>query len=115
MKATIPLQMRNNNTSTPPKTLAEEEKIAGPRGMIPSPLSTGEGGEILGAAVPEPPTRAQPHEGGCKRLIPGLHGCSGTVYGILGEQRFQDLQQELSHMKEAVKGRAPVSMDALVQ
>ena len=31
------------------------------------------------------------------------------------EQRFQDIQYELSHMKEVVKGRAPVSMDALVQ
>ena len=31
------------------------------------------------------------------------------------EQRFRDIQQELSHMKEAVKGRAPISMDALVQ
>ena len=31
------------------------------------------------------------------------------------EQRFRDIQQELSHMKEAVKGRTPVSMDALVQ
>ena len=31
------------------------------------------------------------------------------------EQRFQDIQQELSHIKEDVKGRAPVSMDALVQ
>ena len=31
------------------------------------------------------------------------------------EQRFKDIQQELNHMKEAVKGRAPVSMDALVQ
>ena len=29
------------------------------------------------------------------------------------EQRFRDIQQEISHMKEAVKGRAPVSMDAL--
>ena len=28
---------------------------------------------------------------------------------------FRDIQQELSHMKEAVKGRASVSMDALVQ
>ena len=32
-----------------------------------------------------------------------------------GEQRFRDIQQEISHMKEAVKGRAPISMDALVQ
>ena len=31
------------------------------------------------------------------------------------EQRFRDIQQELSHMKKAVKGRSPVSMDALVQ
>ena len=31
------------------------------------------------------------------------------------EQRFRDIQQEISHMKVAVKGRAPVSMDALVQ
>ena len=31
------------------------------------------------------------------------------------EQRFRDIQQELSHMKEAVKGRTLVSMDALVQ
>ena len=31
------------------------------------------------------------------------------------EQRFRDIRQEISHMKEAVKGRAPVSMDALVQ
>ena len=31
------------------------------------------------------------------------------------EQRFKGLQQELSRMKEAVKGRAPDSMDILVQ
>ena len=31
------------------------------------------------------------------------------------EQRFRDIQQELSHMKEAIKGRTPISMDALVQ
>ena len=31
------------------------------------------------------------------------------------EQRFQDIQQELNHMKETIKGRAPVFMDALVQ
>ena len=31
------------------------------------------------------------------------------------EQRFRDIQQELSHMKETVKGRASVSMDAMVQ
>ena len=31
------------------------------------------------------------------------------------EQRFRDIQQEINHMKVAVKGRALVSMDALVQ
>ena len=31
------------------------------------------------------------------------------------EQRFQDIQQELSYMKKAVKGRALISMDAPVQ
>ena len=31
------------------------------------------------------------------------------------EHTFRDIQQELGHMKEAVKGRARVSMDALVQ
>ena len=31
------------------------------------------------------------------------------------EQRFKGIQQELSHMKEIVKGRAPDSMDTLVQ
>ena len=31
------------------------------------------------------------------------------------EQRFRDIQQEISHMKVAVKGQTPISMDALVQ
>ena len=31
------------------------------------------------------------------------------------EQRFKGIQQEFIHMKEAVKGRAPDSMDTLVQ
>ena len=31
------------------------------------------------------------------------------------EQRFKGIQHELSHMKEVVKGRAPDSMDTLVQ
>ena len=31
------------------------------------------------------------------------------------EQRFKGIQQELSHMKEVVKGRASDSMDSLVQ
>ena len=31
------------------------------------------------------------------------------------DKRFRDIQQKISHMKVAVKGQAPVSMDALVQ
>ena len=31
------------------------------------------------------------------------------------EQRFRDLQQELSHMKEVIRGRTPDTMDTLVQ
>ena len=31
------------------------------------------------------------------------------------EQHFLDIQPELNHMKETVKGQAPFSMDALVQ
>ena len=34
VKAVIPFHGRNNNTSTPPETLTEEEKIVGPGGMI---------------------------------------------------------------------------------
>ena len=31
------------------------------------------------------------------------------------EQRFKSLQQELNHVKEVVRGRAPDTMDTLVQ
>ena len=79
MKAAIPFHKRNNNTSVPPKTLMEEEKIVEPGGMIPTyplgmvamrgclagttevmsqPLIIREGGIILGAMVPGHPTRA---------------------------------------------------------
>ena len=34
MKAAIPFHRRRSNTSTPPETLTEEEKIAGLGGMI---------------------------------------------------------------------------------
>ena len=36
MKVAIPSHRRNNNTSAPPETLTEEEKIAGPGDMIPT-------------------------------------------------------------------------------
>ena len=52
------------------------------RGDEPTPYQQGNGGTILGPAVPGHPTRAQPHEGGCKRSSPSLHGCFGIVNGI---------------------------------
>ena len=36
VKAVIPFHKRNSSTSVPPETLTEEEKIPGPRGMIPT-------------------------------------------------------------------------------
>ena len=54
--------------------------------------------------------------------IPGRNnrGNGPTLYQLeigerLWEQRFRDIQQELSRVRETVKERAPVSMDALVQ
>ena len=37
----------------------------------------------MGAAFPRHPTRAQPHEGNCKRTSSSLHGCFGTTNRIL--------------------------------
>ena len=64
-------------------------------------------------------------------LTPGEEGNEATLGGHVGndelnprqqgkreqlwEQRFKGLQQELSHMKEVLRGRAPNSMDTLVQ
>ena len=36
MEAAIPYHGRNNNTSAPLEMMMEEEKIAGPEGMIPT-------------------------------------------------------------------------------
>ena len=36
MKVAIPFHRRSSNTSTPPETLTEEEKIIGPGSMIPT-------------------------------------------------------------------------------
>ena len=109
MEATIPYHRRSNNTSTAPETTTEEKKISGPEGMIPTypletietkecltgtmevksrppppppPPSKGKRGTILGAVVPEHPTRAQPHERGGKSSSLGLHGRSSTTNGI---------------------------------
>ena len=44
-----------------------------------------------------------------------LHHPQPGAEGQSWEQRFRSLQQELSRMKEVVKGRAPDTMDTLVQ
>ena len=65
------------------------------------------------------------------QLAPGEEGNEATLGGHVGnkelrhpqqgageqswEQRFKSLQQELSHVKEVVRGRAPDTMDILVQ
>ena len=36
----------------------------------------------MGAAFPRHPTRAQPHEGNCKRTSSSLHGCFGATNRI---------------------------------
>ena len=36
MEAAIPYHRRSNNTLAPPEMMKEEEKIAGPEGMIPT-------------------------------------------------------------------------------
>ena len=49
MKAAIPFHRRNINTSAPPETLTEEDKIAGPGGMIPTyPPGDGRNEGMLG-------------------------------------------------------------------
>ena len=44
-----------------------------------------------------------------------LHYPQPGAEGQSWEQRFRSLQQELNRMKEVVKGRAPDTMDTLVQ
>ena len=80
--------------------LAEEDKIDRPRGMIPMhPLE-----------MVETRGRYAKNDGG-DEPAPYQKGKGEQSW----KQLFQDLQQELSHMKEVVNGRAPISMDALVQ
>ena len=85
-------------------------------------------GTPRGAEVEAESSRARGHG---PHLTPGEEGNEATLRGHVGneelnppqqgigerswEQRFKDLQQELSRMKEVVKGRAPDSMDTLVQ
>ena len=89
MKSALPFHRRNNNTSAPPETLTEEEKIVRLGGMIPT--YPPEDGRNEGM-----PSK---NNGGDK-TTPYQQGKGEQSW----EQRFQEIQQELNHMKEAVKG-----------
>ena len=81
-----------------------------------------------GAETEAESSRARGHE---PQLAPGEEGNEATLGGHVGneelhhpqlgagelswEQRLKNLQQELSHVKEVVRGRAPDTMDTLVQ
>ena len=85
-------------------------------------------GTPRGAETEAESSRARGHG---PHLTPREEGNEATLEGHVGneelnppqqgmgerswEQRFKGLQQELSRMKEVVKGRAPNSMDTLVQ
>ena len=76
-------------------------------------------------------TEAESSRGHGPQLAPGEEGNETTLGGHVGneelrhpqpgareqswEQRFKSLQQELSRVKEVVRGRAPDTMDTLVQ
>ena len=81
-----------------------------------------------GAETEADSSRASGHR---SQLAPGEEGNGATLGGRVGneelhhpqqgageqswEQRFKSLQQELSRVKEVVRGRAPDTMDTLVQ
>ena len=78
-----------------------------------------------GAETEEESSRVRGHG---PQLAPGEEGNEAMIGGRVGneelqpgvgelswEQRFRNLQQELSRVKEVVKGRAPDTMDTLVQ
>ena len=85
-------------------------------------------GTPRGAETEAESSRAKGHD---PHLTPGEEGNEATLGGHIGneelrtpqqgvgerswEQRFKSLQKELSQVKEVVKGRAPDSMDTLVQ
>ena len=86
-------------------------------------LGTPRGDEIVAES-----SRAKGHG---SHLAPGEEGNEATLGGHVGneelrhpqqgtgeqsrEQRFKSLQQDLSRVKEVVRGRAPDTMDTLVQ
>ena len=65
--------------------------------------------------------QAAPEEGGNEATLGGhagneeLHHPQQRAGELSWEQRFKNLQQELSHVREVIRGRAPDTMDTLVQ
>ena len=83
-----------------PRGVETEAKASRVRGHGP-PLAPAEGGN---EAIP-----------GGQVVNEALHHPQPGAEGQSWEQRFRSLQQELGRVKEVVKGRAPDTMDTLVQ
>ena len=95
----IPPHEGRNGYGIPRNTEAEAESSQA-RGHSPQPVPVGEENQAV-------------HRGRGESVEP--HRLPPIIREQTWEQRFRDLQQELSHMKEVVKGRTPDTMDTLVQ
>ena len=83
-----------------PRNTEAEAESSQARGHSPQPVPVGEENQAV-------------HRGRGESVEP--HRPPPIIREQIWEQRFRDLQQELSHMKEVVKGRTPDTMDTLVQ
>ena len=95
----VPLHEGRHDYGIPRNTEAEAESSQA-RGRSPLPVPVGEENQAI-------------HRGRGESVEP--HRPPPIIREQIWEQRFKDLQQELSHMKEVVKGRTPDTMDTLVQ
>ena len=95
----VPPHEGRHGYAIPRNTEAEAESSQA-RGHSPQPVLVGEEGQAV-------------HRGRGESVEP--HRLPPMTREQTWEQRFRDLQQELSRMKEVVKGRTPDTMDTLVQ
>ena len=92
--------MKDNTISALPEVLKQKQSPAEPEGHGPHLAPREEGNEATpGGHV------------GNEELCHPQQGIGDQSW----EQRFKSLQQELSRVKEVVRGRAPDTMDTLVQ
>ena len=95
----VPPHEGRHGYAIPRNTEAEAESSQA-RGHSPQPVLVGEENQAV-------------HRGRGESVEP--HRLPPMTREQTWEQRFRDLQQELSRMKEVVKGRTPDTMDTLVQ